>query len=175
MSTPYSGAGKGQLFTPEVGSQVLVGYEHNRAEWPLVLSNLFHAKNKAGAKYTHNGGEVKGIQTIAGNRVTFHDKKGEEKIVITNGNKKETAIKISFKGKGKVEIKTQGDLSFTAGQNVAIEAGSNVSIKAGKKMALEAEELSSKTSKATAIKASTKVTVAGSSGVDVKGKLNQSA
>ena len=25
VSTPYSGTGKGQLFTPEVGSQVLVG------------------------------------------------------------------------------------------------------------------------------------------------------
>ena len=28
VTTPYSGDGKGHMFTPEVGSQVLVSYEH---------------------------------------------------------------------------------------------------------------------------------------------------
>jgi type VI secretion system secreted protein VgrG len=165
--TPYAGAGKGQLFTPELGSQVLIGYGSGLAEQPYVQGNLFHAKNKAGAKYTHNGGEVKGIQTLAGNRITFHDKKGEEKIVITSGNQKETAIEISFKGKGKIEIKTPGDLSFSAGQNISIEAG--------KKLILKAEELTTETTQATKIKASTKLTVAGTSGIEVQGKMKQSS
>jgi type VI secretion system secreted protein VgrG len=165
--TPYAGAGKGQLFTPELGSQVLLGYTSGLAEQPYVQGNLFHAKNKAGAKYTHNGGEVKGIQTLAGNRITFHDKKGEEKIVITSGNQKETAIEISFKGKGKIEIKTPGDLSFSAGQNINIEAG--------RKLTLKAEELTTETTQTTRIKASTKLTVAGASGIDVQGKMKQSS
>ena len=37
VSTPYSGDGKGQMFTPEVSSQVLVGYEHGLAEFPVAL------------------------------------------------------------------------------------------------------------------------------------------
>ena len=41
VSTPYSGDGKGQLFTPEKGSQVLVGYEQGQAERPVVLGNHF--------------------------------------------------------------------------------------------------------------------------------------
>ena len=46
MSAPYAGDGKGQLFTPEVGSQVLVHYQQQRPEQPLVLGNLFHAQNR---------------------------------------------------------------------------------------------------------------------------------
>ena len=36
VTSPYSGDGKGHLFTPEVGSQVLVSYEHGRPEFPMV-------------------------------------------------------------------------------------------------------------------------------------------
>jgi uncharacterized protein involved in type VI secretion and phage assembly len=165
--TPYAGGGKGQLFTPEIGSQVLLGYASGLAEQPYVQGNLFHAKNKSEAKYTHNGGEIKGIQTLAGNRITFHDKKGEEKIVITSGNQKDTAIEISFKGKGKIDIRTAGDLSFSAGQNIRIEAG--------KKLTIKAEELVAETTQTTKIKASTKLTVAGTSGIEVQGKMKQSS
>ena len=173
--TPYSGAGKGQLFTPEVGSQVIIGYESGLAEQPYVQGNLFHGQNPAGAKYTHNGGEIKGIQTKGGNKLTFFDKKGEEKILVTNGQHKETALEITFKGDGKIELKTTGDISLAAGKNVSIQAGGNVSIKAGKKMSLQAEALTSETTQATKITASAKVTVAGSGGVDVKGIMKQSS
>nr|GFB25952.1 hypothetical protein [Tanacetum cinerariifolium] len=42
VTTPYSGDGKGHLFTPEVGSQVLVNYEHGLPEFPVVVGNVFH-------------------------------------------------------------------------------------------------------------------------------------
>ena len=138
--TPYAGAGKGQLFTPEVGSQVLIGYQNGLAEQPYVQGNLFHAKNEAKAKYTHNGGEVKGIQTKAGNRVTFHDKKGAEKIVITNGNQKGTALEIGFTGDGSITLKTKGSISLAAGQDVLIEAGNDVKITAKKNVVVTAKE-----------------------------------
>ena len=173
--TPYGGAGKGQFFTPEVGSQVLIGYTHGLAEQPYAQGNLFHGHSEAGAEYRHNGGEVKGILTTGGNKLTFFDQKGEEKILISNSQHQETTLEITFKGDGKIELKTKGDISLAAGKNVSIQAGENVSIQAGKKISLKAEELSSETSQATAIKASAKVTVAGSSGVDVKGKMKQSA
>jgi type VI secretion system secreted protein VgrG len=67
VSTPYSGNGKGQLFTPEVGSQVLVGYEQSQAEFPLVLGNLFHPQNPQQATYTTPQNHLKGLQTAGGN------------------------------------------------------------------------------------------------------------
>ena len=61
VSTPYSGDGKGQMFTPEKGSQVLVGYEHGLAEFPVVLGNLFHPQNQQKAKYTTDANHLKGL------------------------------------------------------------------------------------------------------------------
>ena len=60
VSTPYSGNGKGQLFVPEVGSQVLVGYEQGQAEFPVVLGNLFHVQNPQQAKYTPPNNNLEG-------------------------------------------------------------------------------------------------------------------
>ena len=105
-----------------------------------MQGNLFHAKNKASAKYTHNGGEIKGIQTLAGNRVTFHDKKGAEKIVISNGNQKGTALEIGFTGDGNITLKTKGSISLAAGQDVLIEAGNDVKISAKKNVVVTAKE-----------------------------------
>jgi uncharacterized protein involved in type VI secretion and phage assembly len=42
VTTPYSGDGKGHMFTPEVGSQVLVNYEHSLPKFPVVVGNVFH-------------------------------------------------------------------------------------------------------------------------------------
>lgn len=170
--TPYSGAGKGQLFTPEVGSQVIIGYESGLAEQPYVQGNLFHGRNAAGAKYSHNGGEVKGIQTMAGNRITFHDKKGEEKIVITSGKQKDTAIEISFKGKGKIEIKTQGDLIFAAGQNVSIQAGKKLSLKAGE-LTMQAKSIQGKADSTVELAAASAELKMAGAATQVKGSLTQ--
>jgi type VI secretion system secreted protein VgrG len=172
--TPYSGEGKGQLFTPELNSQVLIGYTQGLAEQPYVLGNLFHGRNDAAATYTHNGGEIKGIQTKAGNKITFHDQKGAEKILISNGRYKETALEITFKDGGLIELKTKGDISLAAGKNVTIQAGENVSIEAGQNMTLKADDLTTDTNKNTNIKANAKLNVVGSSGIKMKGKLKHS-
>jgi type VI secretion system secreted protein VgrG len=172
--TPYSGEGKGQLFIPELNSQVLIGYTQGLAEQPYVQGNLFHGRNDAKATYTHNGGDIKGIQTKAGNKITFHDKKGAEKILISNGRYKETALEITFKDGGLIELKTKGNISLAAGKNVTIQAGENVSIEAGKNMTLKADDLTTDTNKNTNIKANAKLTVVGSSGIKMKGKLKHS-
>lgn len=118
VSTPYSGHGKGQLFTPEVGSQVLVGYEHGLAEFPLVLGNLFHPQNPQNATYTHPQNNLKGIQTAGGNKLVMSEVAGAQTILLSNSNNKGTGILLSFKGDGSVEITTDGSISLTAGKDI---------------------------------------------------------
>ncbi|MBX0289486.1 phage baseplate assembly protein V [Hymenobacter sp. HSC-4F20] len=158
ISTPYSGDGKGQLFTPEVGSQVLVGYEHNRAEQPLILGNLFHPSNKQGAKYTNPQNNLKGLQTAGGNKFVMTDTAGQQKIVISNSNNKGTAMEVGFNGDGSITIKSNGPVTVL-GSTITLEAGDkgeimmhaqNISImaeeeinvsSATKNVALEAKEI----------------------------------
>jgi uncharacterized protein involved in type VI secretion and phage assembly len=146
--TPYAGDGKGQLFTPEVGSQVLMHYQQQRPEQPLVLGNLFHAQNKQSAKYTNPENNLKGMQTAGGNKFVMSDTQGQQKILISNSNNKGTAIAIGFNGDGSVSITSNGPISLTAGGNITLDskqdivltAGNNVTITAQKNVLLAAKE-----------------------------------
>ncbi|GAA4027358.1 phage baseplate assembly protein V [Hymenobacter glaciei] len=128
VSTPYSGDGKGQMFTPEKGSQVLVGYEHGLADFPVVLGNLFHPQNKQGAKYSTPDNHLKGMQTAGGNKVVMSDKKGEQTILLSNSNNKDTAVSVSFKGDGSVHIHSKGPVTVN-GSVITLEAGEKGEIK----------------------------------------------
>ena len=138
VSTPYSGDGKGQLFTPEKGSQVLVGYEHGRAEMPVVLGNLFHPQNAQGATYTTAGNSLKGLQTAGGNKVVMSDVAGAQTILLSNSNKKGTSLLVSFQGDGSVSITTNGPINLTSGDSISIEAKKNISLRAGEDITLAA-------------------------------------
>jgi type VI secretion system secreted protein VgrG len=140
VSTPYSGDGKGQLFTPEKGSQVLVGYENNRAEQPLILGNLFHPQNQQGAKYSTEANHLKGLQTAGGNKVVMSDKKGEQTIHLSNSNNKGTAVEVGFKGDGSITIKSNGPVTVLS-PDITLEAGAKGTIKLhAKTITMEAEE-----------------------------------
>jgi type VI secretion system secreted protein VgrG len=138
VSTPYSGDGKGQLFTPEVGSQVLVGYEHGGADFPVVLGNLFHPQNPQSAKYTTPQNHLKGLQTAGGNKFVMADTAGAQTILISNSNKKGTSILVSFKGDGSIDIKTNGPINITSGKDISIEAKKNIRLRAGEDISLAA-------------------------------------
>ena len=128
VSTPYSGDGKGQLFTPEKGSQVLVGYEHGQADLPVVLGNLFHAQSPQKAKYSTEANHLKGLQTAGGNKVVMSDKKGEQTILLSNANNKGTAVSVSFKGDGSVHIHSKGPVTVN-GSVITLDAGEKGEIK----------------------------------------------
>lgn len=159
VSTPYSGDGKGQLFTPEKGSQVLVGYEQGLAAFPVVLGNLFHPHNPQQARYTTDQNHLKGLQTAGGNKVVMNDSKGAQTILLSNSNKKSTAITVSFENDGKVHIQSAGPVVVN-GSTISLEAGAPgkgggpytgaISLKA-KTIALEAEEEIKATSKTTSV------------------------
>ncbi len=141
VSTPYSGDGKGQLFTPEVGSQVLVGYEQQQAELPVVLGNLFHDKNPQDATYTRTNNHLKGLQTKGGNKLVLDDTEKAQTILLSNSNNRGTAIKLSFEGDGSITIESEG-LVTVKSPEIVLEAGKQGSITLhGKMITIEADEL----------------------------------
>lgn len=140
VSTPYSGDGKGHLFTPEKGSQVLVGYAHGRPDAPLVLGNLFHPQNPQQAKYTTPGNHLKGMQTAGGNKFVMSDTPGAQTILISNSNKKGTSILVSFQGDGSISLTTNGPINITSGDTISIEAKKNISLRAGEDITIAAKK-----------------------------------
>ncbi|MGI4737450.1 MAG: phage baseplate assembly protein V [Janthinobacterium lividum] len=140
VSTPYAGNGKGQLFTPEVGSQVLVGYEHGLAEFPVVLGNLFHERNPQSAKYTNPQNNLKGLQTAGGNKFVMSEVAGAQTILLSNSNKKDTSILVSFQGDGSISIKSNGPITINSGDSISIEAKKDITMRAGDSISIEAKK-----------------------------------
>jgi type VI secretion system secreted protein VgrG len=180
VSTPYSGNGKGQLFTPEVGSQVLVGYEQSQAEFPLVLGNLFHPQNPQQAKYTTDQNHLKGLQTAGGNKLVLNDTKDAQTILLSNSNNKGTALQVSFAGDGSVHIQSNGPVTVN-GSVITLGAGvpgkgqtayTGEIIMRAKNITMEAEELVRVSSKAQDVEIVAKEVLA-FQGREVNGKATE--
>ncbi len=79
MMTPHSGGEKGFHFIPEVGEEVLVGFEGGNAERPYVLGALYNGvKNASDWKTDQN--DIKALKTRSGNQLIFNDNDGSTTI-----------------------------------------------------------------------------------------------
>jgi type VI secretion system secreted protein VgrG len=102
MTTPSAGGGRGFMFMPEVGDEVLVAFEHGDAERPYVVGALWNGVDSAprqgfweeeGAEAVGNiaaqvakdmaRNDIKRIVTKSGHRIQLVDVKGKESIVIS--------------------------------------------------------------------------------------------
>lgn len=133
VGTFYAGGDdrKGMQFIPEKDAQVVVGYEMNKPESPFILTSLYPKKD--GMRSRKGNNDEKTFYTKAGNLIELTDKQGENKIQITNVNKSDTAIVISFKDNGEITLKSNG--------KVNIEAQENISVSAAQKLTLEAQDI----------------------------------
>lgn len=102
MTTPSAGGGRGFMFMPEVGDEVLVAFEHGDPERPYVVGALWNGVDSAprqgfweeeGTESVGNNAvqvakdvarnDIKRIVTKSGHRIQLVDVKGKESIVIS--------------------------------------------------------------------------------------------
>jgi type VI secretion system secreted protein VgrG len=103
---------------PEVGEEVLVGFEKNNPEKPYVIGSLYNGTEKP-SKWKTKDNDIKAIRTRSGHTIEFNDKQGKEEIIIYDKDKVNT-ITLSSHGK-ELTISCQGDLKIDA-QNIEIKA-----------------------------------------------------
>ena len=72
LSVPHAGGNRGFLFLPEIGDEVLVGFEHGDPERPYIIGSLWNGVDSAprqeiwGADVAPN--DIKRIMTKSGHR-----------------------------------------------------------------------------------------------------------
>ncbi|WP_051230738.1 type VI secretion system Vgr family protein [Epilithonimonas caeni] len=76
---PHSGSGKGFHFIPEIGEEVLVGFESQNAEKPFVIGTHYNGSETSG--YATSDNSIKAIHTRSGHIVKFTE---DESIIITD-------------------------------------------------------------------------------------------
>ncbi|MEG1459122.1 MAG: phage baseplate assembly protein V [Acetivibrio sp.] len=129
VMSSYSGNGYGNFFLPEVGTEVVVGFNMGDINEPIVMGCLWNDKDKLPQKTVDKGNEIKKIRTKGGHEILFDERKDKEKISI------HTIANMTIELEDKKKLITIKDASS---DNVLEIDGKNgeISIKAKKKLSL---------------------------------------
>lgn len=138
-----AGATRGIQFLPEVGDEVIVGFERGDIDAPYVLGGLWNGKDTPPAQDALESTKVatRVIQSRSGHMITFDDKEAGGGITIKDSkgdtitiSAKDTSITIE--SKKDIIVKATGNLTMSAtgdakisGMNVNLEGQTGVSVK----------------------------------------------
>jgi hypothetical protein len=143
------GTGGGDGFIPEVGDEVLVGFEQGRLDRPYVLGSLYNGQDRpSGGGAGDGAGGVSGdgdsgaideasgavtkrsFGSKGGNKLELRDAaNGPQGVRLLTGDGK-LLIDLDKKGTT-IVIDSEGNVEIKAGQQVTVTAGSGASIDAG--------------------------------------------
>lgn len=163
IAVPYAGASKGHQFVPEIGEEVMVGFEMNNAERPYIIGSFYNGGNgkpdenwavsKEEDGTTNN---IKAIRTRNGHTILFNDK-GDAGLLEIYDNKNNTYHitlsaddkKITIYSAGEIEvvadtdinIKAKGDIGINADGDIGIKSKGNISMEAKKEVSIQASKV----------------------------------
>lgn len=140
-SSAQVGKNRGFVFIPEIGDQVVVGFEEGNIARPIVLGSVFHGKSGSGGGQSNN---EKSLISKSGNKLQMNDDKGS-----INLSDKGTA-NLSFDGAGNAvtnaanskTINVGGDkdsppqsvIRADADGNIVLDAKTSITLKVGENL-----------------------------------------
>lgn len=107
VTTPHAGGGKGMYMIPEVGEEVIVGFEGDSATKPYVVGAVYHGQAKN--EFANGGNDMKTFQSRSGSKLALDDKAGSVNLADMDG----TAINMD--GAGKMAHTSSQEISLTCG------------------------------------------------------------
>jgi phage protein D/phage baseplate assembly protein gpV len=120
---PMAGAGAGFYALPEIGEQVLVGFEHGDPTQPYVLGSLWSARQRPPVQDPLGTNTTRMIRSSTGHNITFDDSGGLGRLVIED----ERGSSITMNGAdGSITITARGDLRISATGSITLEAAAGV-------------------------------------------------
>jgi type VI secretion system secreted protein VgrG len=133
--TPHAGQDRGWYAVPEIGDEVLVGYEFGNPNHPIALGALYNKDAAPPGSAPTPENDIKLFRTKAGNEIKINDKSGSEEIAITtkDGDNK---VVLNMSGPS-ITIESKGDISIK-GSNILIESDQKIKLKAGTDADIEA-------------------------------------
>ncbi|MDN3675165.1 phage baseplate assembly protein V [Flavobacterium branchiarum] len=138
MIQPHSGSGKGFYFIPEIGEEVLVGFEGANAQYPYVIGTQYNGKESSGHATPKN--DIKVIQTRSGCKIVINDATGsiltQDKAGSTifqdgQGNVITDAIKDFIVNAQNIDLNASKSITTTAAMNISESAGVDKSTTVG--------------------------------------------
>lgn len=173
--SPYTGAGKGHYFTPEIGEEVLVAFRNGNAENPYVAGALYNGAEVSG--YATPNNDLKVIKTRSGHTIIMND--SEDKMSITILDQSGNTIYLDTVKKSititapetidiickNLNIKVEENMKTTVGHNQENTIGKNIKTVAK-------EEISQDSGKKTIIASGDNTEISAKRDLDLYGKKN---
>ncbi|TRV80681.1 VgrG-related protein [Streptomyces sp. 130] len=140
------GTGGGEAFIPEVGDEVLVGFEQGHLDRPYVLAGLYNGKDRpgggaggAGAPDAPGGGDLVDPTTGAVNRRAFASRSGNQLELLDAADGPQGVRLRTGDGKLTIDLDRRGTaVVISSDGSVTIEAKEQVSVTAAKGVCLDA-------------------------------------
>ncbi len=141
LATTGAGNGRGLVFRPEIGDEVIVGFVDDDPNQPVILGSV-HSANNPSPIEADDENQEKGWVTFSGIEWKVNEEKPSLKVKMPSGRAvkmDDDEGKIQFKdGEGNkitlnsdgITIETTGDLNLKAGGDININAGTNLNAEA---------------------------------------------
>ncbi|MEU5425981.1 VgrG-related protein [Streptomyces olivoreticuli] len=131
------GTGGGPAFIPEVGHEVLVGFEHGHLDRPYVLAALHNGQDRPSSG--GQGAEAVDPTSGAVNKKAFGSRSGNKLELLDAANGPQGVHLVTGDGKLKIALDRKGTtIVLHSDGTVEIDAKERVSIRAGNGVALDA-------------------------------------
>ncbi|HEY4348499.1 MAG TPA: VgrG-related protein [Gaiellaceae bacterium] len=111
VTAPNAGAARGLMMMPQVGDEVVIGFEHDDVHKPYVLGSVWNGPAQPGDDLVLKDGS---FSLQSDQKVNIHAKDA-----ISIKSDKDFTLETT----GKVEQKPQGDFTVEAGGNISIKCG----------------------------------------------------
>jgi uncharacterized protein involved in type VI secretion and phage assembly len=108
IATVMSGKERGSFLMPEVGDQVLVGFEHGHIDHPCVIGFMWNGAAKPKESDVQN----RVIRTPGGHELRFEDRAGSRKVVLISSDGHRIELDDSPAGK-KLQLTSKNGLTIT--------------------------------------------------------------
>ncbi|UWX59796.1 phage baseplate assembly protein V [Chryseobacterium oranimense] len=113
---------RGFVAVPEIGDQVMVGFEYHNPDFPFAMGGMFHGQVGLGGGVDNH---LKSIQTRSGIKVLMNDAEKSVTIKDPSGNT------YFMDGQGNIHVTAPKNMTFTAGEDMHISVGRNMTTKIG--------------------------------------------
>jgi type VI secretion system secreted protein VgrG len=132
VTSLHGGDQKGMFFIPEIGEEVIVGFEGNSPVKPYIIGSVYHGNAKT--DFSNDDNDVKAIQTRSGNKMIMNDKEGSIFVEDKDGNN------MKMDGEGNIKVKSNETIVFECGEaKIELKKDGTVNI-TGKKITTSATE-----------------------------------
>lgn len=174
MSPDAGGTGaitqnRGFVAVPEIGDQVMVGFEYHNPDFPFAMGGMFHGGVGLGDGMDNR---VKSLQTRSEHRLVFTE---DESILLTDKSGNELRFdtegsNINITAPETITIKSK-NLKFDIEENIETKVGKNMDTNVGQNIKVVAkQEISQDSGKKTIINAGTNTEISAKAHLDLYGK-----